>query len=79
LQKIHVSKTYNKNLNEVFDAISDHADFLSGGGLKCTLIKPGVDDINGNGAIRKVESNSLTFEEKIFDFQKNKHFAYVII
>ena len=79
MQKIHVRKTYNKELNDVFESISDHAKFLSGGGLKCTLIKQGIDDINGNGAIRQVESKNLIFEEKIFDYNKNKHFAYQII
>ncbi|MFK5894528.1 MAG: SRPBCC family protein, partial [Pseudomonadota bacterium] len=79
MQKIHVSKTYNKDLESIFNVISDHASFLTGGGLKCSLIKQGKDDINGNGAIRKVESKNLDFEEEIFDYQKNLHFAYVIL
>lgn len=79
MQKIHVSRSYDKDLETIFNTISDHARFLSGGGLKCTLIKQGKDDINGNGAIRKVVSKSLTFEEEIFDYQKNLRFSYVIL
>lgn len=78
INKIHVTETFNSDLNTVFNRISDHADFLSGGGLKCQLLKSGTEEVNGNGAIRQVINPKLTFEEKIFEFQQNKHFAYVI-
>jgi len=79
MQKIHVSETYNSEIEPVFNAISDHANFLSGGGLSCTILKPGKIDPNGMGAIRQVVSKSLTLDEEIVEFEKNKCFAYVII
>lgn len=79
MQKIHVSEVYNDSIEKVFAEISNHERFFSGGGLTCELLKEGEDEINGNGAVRKIISRKLSFEEKIFDYQKNKHFAYVIL
>ena len=61
MQKIHVQTVFDNDIETVFKAISDHASFLSGGGLRCELIKAGDIEANGNGAIRKVISKSLTF------------------
>lgn len=78
MQKIFVTEVYDNDIETIFKLISDHSQFLSGGGLKCSLLKEGSPDRNGNGAIREVVSSKLTFEENIFDFQDNKHFAYII-
>ncbi len=43
------------------------------------MIQLGEEDPNGTGAIRRVIAPKLTFEEKIVDFEVNKHFAYQII
>ncbi len=79
MNKIHVTKTYNQGIEKVFKTISDHSRFLSGGGLQCEMIKLGNDNPNGEGAIRRIVAPKLTFEERIFDFQVNKYFAYQII
>ncbi len=79
MHKIHVTKTYNQDIKTVFETVSDHAVFLSGGGLKCEMVKKGFENSNGDGAIRRIIAPKLTFEEKIFDFEVNKHFAYQII
>jgi len=79
MQKIHIQAVFDNDIKTVFNAISDHANFLTGGGLRCVLVKTGEKNLNGNGAIRQVISKGLTFEEEIFDFQPNKHFAYVIL
>lgn len=78
MHKIHVTQTYNEELKIIFAKISDHESFLSGGGLKCRLLKEGISDKNGDGAIREIVSSKLTFEEKIFDYQENIRFSYLI-
>ena len=79
MHKIYVKEVYSEDIGHVFNKISNHAQFLSGGGLKCQLLKEGSPHKNGNGAIRQVVSSQLTFEEEVFDFIENKHFAYIII
>ncbi len=79
MHRIHITKTYNRDIKAVFDIISDHATFLSGGGLTCELIKHGTQNINGDGAIRRIVAPKLIFEERIYDYKPNSHFAYQII
>ncbi len=78
MQKVHVSQVYDSNLETVFNAISDHESFLSGGGLKCILLEEGTNTRNGDGAIRKVISKKLTFIESIYNFEKNLRYCYQI-
>lgn len=78
MHKIHVTETYNEDLKIIFAKISDHAEFLTGGGIQCNLIKEGKTDRNGVGAIRKVVSEKLTFEEEITGYQENIRFSYLI-
>ena len=78
MQKVHVSQVYDLDVETVFNAISDHESFLSGGGLKCVLIKEGKHQRNGDGAIRKVISKKLTFIESIFEYEKNMRYSYLI-
>lgn len=79
MHKIHVSRTYNKDRETVFKIISDHVTFLSGGGLTCELVKQGTQNNNGDGAIRRIVMPKFTFEERIYDYKPNLHFAYQII
>lgn len=78
MHKIHVTETYNEELETIFAKISDHASFLSGGGVKCHLIKVGSPNKNGKGAVRKIVTEKLTFEEEITGFQENMRFSYLI-
>ncbi len=78
MHKIHVTETYNEDLKIIFAKISDHAEFLSGGGIQCTLIKEWKTDRNGVGVVRKVVSEKLTFEEEITGYQENIRFSYLI-
>lgn len=79
MQRIHVTKTYKKDIKSVFSAISNHSVFLSGGGIRCEMIQTGNEYPNGDGAIRKIVAAKLTFEEKIFDYNPPFYFAYKII
>jgi hypothetical protein len=78
MHKVHVNQVYECDLATVFNAISDHESFLSGGGLKCILLEEGKHNRNGDGAVRKVISKKLTFIESIFEFEKNMRYCYLI-
>lgn len=78
IHKIHVTAIFDDSIDAVFANISNHETFLSGGGLNCKLIAKGSKDTNGDGAIRLVQSSQMSFEEKIFDFTPQQHFAYLI-
>ena len=78
MQKVHVSQVYHCDLETVFNTISDHESFLSGGGLKCILLEEGKHHRNGDGAIRKVISKKLTFIESIFEYEENMRYSYLI-
>jgi len=78
MHKIHVTAYIEKDIVDVFAAVSDHRTFLSGGGLACHLIKKGMPEKNGLGAIRTVRSKSHTFTEEITSFETNKSFDYLI-
>jgi len=79
MQRIHVSEVYDSSLKKIFAEVSNHEQFLTGGGLTCRLLKEGDVDRNGNGAIRQIVSQSVTFKEEIFEYQDSMHFAYVIL
>jgi len=78
MHKIHVSELINKDITTVFEAISDHRSFLSGGGLSCHLIKKGSPNKNGLNAVRTVRSKQYTLTEVITDFKENKSYDYLI-
>lgn len=78
MHKIHVTVYIEKNIADVFATVSDHRKFLSGGGLTCHLIKKGITEKNGIGAIRTVRSKSHTFTEEITSFETNKSYDYLI-
>jgi len=78
MHKVHVTVIYNESLTAVFDAISDHRSFLSGGGFSCNIIKPGLTSKNGLGAIRSVRTKKYTLIEEITAFVENKSYDYII-
>ena len=78
IHKIHVTAIFDQAIDTIFAAISDHETVLSGGGLQCELIQKGSINSNGDGAIRLIKSAKINFEEKIFDFIPQQHFAYLI-
>ncbi len=78
IHKIHVNALFNAPIDEVFESISDHPQFLSGGGLQCQLLQTGDTETNGKGAVRMISSPKIQFEEKITAFNAPKHYAYLI-
>ncbi len=78
MQHVHVTVEINRSLPETFAAVSDHRNFLTGGGLVCHLIREGKEHRNGIGAVRTVRSKKYTFTEEINEFVINKSFDYLI-
>ena len=78
MHKVHVTASFQQSLSQVFNAITDHRSFLSGGGLTCKIIKPGTTHKNGLGAIRSVITKKNTFTEEITAFVENESYDYII-
>ena len=78
MQKVLVKISIICELDKVFDSISDHEKFLSGGGMKCTLLKEGSVHRNGVGAIREVKTIKLTLFERITEFEPKLRYSYLI-
>ena len=78
MHKVHVTVYFQQDLADVFTAITDHRNFLSGGGLTCRIIRPGISHENGLGAIRAVSSKKYTLIEEISAFIQNESYDYVI-
>jgi hypothetical protein len=79
MHQVHVTIDINAPVGQVFDMISDHASFLTGGGATCRLIKEGAENRNGTGAIREVVAGSMRFEEAIVAFDAPKRYDYKIV
>jgi hypothetical protein len=78
MPEIHATHRFDVAPEAVFAAISDHAAFLSGGGLACRLLREGSPARDGVGAVREVRAGALVFVEDIVAFEPPRHFAYVI-
>jgi len=74
------SQTINAPIEDVFDRISDHENFLSTLALSSTSVtNPGINEKNGLGAIRHVRAPGLSLEEEITAFDRPNSFQYLII
>ena len=78
MPEIHASQGFKAPPDRVFALLSDHVAFLSGGGLRCRLLREGHDARDGVGAVREVRAGGLIFIEDIIAFEPPHHLAYVI-
>jgi uncharacterized protein YndB with AHSA1/START domain len=78
MYEIHVVTTIAAPPQKVFDAISDHEHFLGRPGMICHLVKEGVQNKNGRGAVREVATQGRIFTEEITAFDPPRHFEYVV-
>ena len=77
--KIKVERTVNKPIDEVFEALSDHASYglcKSVGTAK--LLKKGKNESNGVGALRTVQTGAFKVWERITAFKRPTHMQYKI-
>lgn len=77
--KIKVECTIKKPIDEVFEALSDHASyglFKAVGVAK--LVTEGDDERNGVGALRTIQTGPVKFWERITAFERPTHMQYQI-
>lgn len=66
-------------IERVFDRISDHGSYHQLPGISSArLLKEGVKERNGLGAIRELKSSGLRFEEEVVAFHRPSSFEYKI-
>lgn len=77
--KIKVERIVNKPIDEVFEALSDHASY---GSFKAVgtakLVTEGDDERNGVGALRTIQTGPVKFWERITAFERPTHMQYKI-
>lgn len=77
--KIKVERIVKKPINEVFEALSDHASyglFKAVGTAK--LLTEGDEERNGVGALRTVQTGAFKVWERITAFERPTHMQYQI-
>ncbi|MGB3726315.1 MAG: SRPBCC family protein [Glaciecola sp.] len=77
---IRVERTINKPIKEVFDYISDHANYAQFKGVDTArLVKAGEQDENGLGAVREMVAAGATLHEAIVRFEPPYILGYKIV
>jgi uncharacterized protein YndB with AHSA1/START domain len=77
---ISVERTIDKPIAEVFQVLSEHANYSQFKGVnKSSLIKNGKDAINGLGAVREIQAAGATLHEEIVAFEPPYLLGYKII
>ena len=77
--KVRIERIINKDIETVFELLSDHANYKQFPGIQDSkLLEPGKDEPNGIGALRFIDGGSLKFVERITDFQRPVKLNYLI-
>lgn len=77
--RIHVERTLAKDIDSVFEAISDHASYHRFPGVeKSLLIEDGELEKNGAGALRIIGAGPLELTERITRFERPTTMHYRI-
>ena len=77
---IHVERTIDKPIEDVFAALSDHANYSQFKGVdKSTLIVEGKKDKNGLGAVREIIAGGANLHEEIVAYEPPYKLGYKII
>jgi uncharacterized protein YndB with AHSA1/START domain len=77
---IHVERLIGKDIDTVFEALSDHAGYARFAGVRRSmLLQPGDEEKNGKGAVRHVIGDIMEFRELITDFERPTWMGYRIL
>ncbi|WP_295716935.1 SRPBCC family protein [uncultured Halovibrio sp.] len=80
MQTIVVERTINAPIEQVFDLLSDHANYKQFDGIRDSwLVKEGTGERNGNGAVRRIDLGAVWFEEEISNFHRPTNMDYRIL
>ncbi|MFN2360054.1 MAG: SRPBCC family protein [Marinobacter sp.] len=76
---IHVERVLAKDIDTVFEAISDHARYDRFPGVgKSLLVEEGQNEKNGTGALRVIGAGRLELTERITQFDRPNRMHYRI-
>ena len=77
--KIKVERIVKKPIDEVFEAISDHASYGSFKAVSTAkLVTEGDEERNGVGALRSIQTGPIKLWERITAFERPTHMQYKI-
>lgn len=77
--RIHVERVIPKDIDTVFELITDHAGYDRFPVVeKSTLLEPGVAEPNGAGAFRYIHAGGIHFYERITAFERPRLMGYRI-
>ncbi|MBZ2168774.1 SRPBCC family protein [Marinobacter sp. F4216] len=77
--RIHVEQVLARDIDTVFEAISDHARYERFPGVgKSVLVEEGQDEKNGTGALRIIGAGKLELTERIIRFDRPSRMDYRI-
>ena len=78
--RIRVERLIPKDIETVFDAITDHAGYERYPVVeKSTLLEEGGKDRNGEGALRYVHAGGIHFYERITAYERPTRMGYQIV
>lgn len=77
---IHVERTIDKPIDDVFAVISDHANYSQFKAIEqSNLIKEGAHEKNGLGAVREIISGGANLHEEIVAYEPPYKLGYKVI
>lgn len=79
MQTVTVTRRIKAPIEQVFDLISDHANYKRFPGIKDSqLLRPGTAEKNGVGAQRRIDTGAAWFVEEITAFERPQRMDYRI-
>lgn len=79
MQSTHVEIFINAPIERVFDAVTDHEQFLTEpGASSCRVTRPGQPEKNGLGCLREIRAGAFRFVEEITVFERPTRMDYLI-
>lgn len=76
---IEINQLVKKDINELFELLSDHENYSSYPGCdKSYLIEQGTNEKNGKGALRFVKLGNIELKERITVFDRPNQLNYQI-
>ena len=79
MARIDLDKTLAAPIDEVFELLSDHAGYTRFRGFTTAeLLREGAGERNGVGALRRLATGPLRFEEEITAFERPTRMDYLI-
>jgi uncharacterized protein YndB with AHSA1/START domain len=75
-----VERTIDAPIDQVFDLVTDHANYSQFAGIQASeLVREGTSERNGVGALRRITSRPIKFEEEVTAFERPTRMEYRIV